>query len=179
MVSALRLLAIFAGVACDTTIGFAAEPKEPPKPKVEIRWVERFRVEGLTVDRIVGESGDSPGYYPHAKPVMILTAKDIVEARLSKLEWLMSGVVVHHYSGTLVLTKDARERLAKSCPGKSAAITVCVDGLYSGWAHYITDNDAKVPEQSKAENYNPSWYLGTDRASAESIINAFKPVSKD
>ena len=121
MVSALRILAIFAGVVCAAMIGFAAEPKEPPKPKVEIRWVEGVRVEGLTVDRIVGDSGDSPGYYPHAKPAMILTAKDIVEARLKKFDWLMSGVVVHHYSVTLVLTKDARERLAKSCPGKSAA----------------------------------------------------------
>lgn len=175
MFSVLRILAIFAEVACAATIGFAAEPKEPPKPKVEIRWVERFRVEGLTVDRIVGDSGDSPGYYPHAKPAMILTAKDIVEARLKKFDWLMSGVVVHHYSVTLVLTKDARERLAKSCPGKSAAITVCVDGLYSGWAHYTTDNDAKVSETSKAKNYNPSWYLGTmDRASAERYIKAFK-----
>ena len=178
MFSALRLLAIFTGVACVATIGFAAEPKEPPKPKVEIRWVERFRVEGLTVDRIVGESGDSPGYYPHAKPAMILTAKDIVEARLSKFDWLMSGVVVHHYSVKMVLTKDARERLAKSCPSETAAITVSVDGMYSGWTHYTTDNDAKVSEQSKAKNYNPT--LGNmDRASAERIINAFQQVSED
>ena len=173
MVSALRLLAIFAGVACVATIGFAAEPKEPPKPKVEIRWVESVRVEGLTVDRIVGDSGDSAGYYPHAKPAMILTAKDIVEARLEKFDWLMGGVVVHHYSVTLVLTKDARERLAKSCPGKSARITVSVDGIFTGWSHYTTDNDAKVSETSKAKNYNPSL-RNMDRASAESIIKAFK-----
>ncbi|MFN0053643.1 MAG: hypothetical protein ACKV0T_15800 [Planctomycetales bacterium] len=178
MVSALRLLAIFAGVACVATIGFAADPKEPPKPKVEIRWVERFRVEGLTVDRIVGDSDDSPGYYPHAKPAMILTAKDIVEARLSMFDWLMSGVVVHHYSVKMVLTKDARERLAKSCPSEPAAITVSVDGMYSGWTHYTIDNDAKVSEQLKAKNYNPT--LGNmDRASAERIINAFKQVSED
>ena len=174
MVSALRLLAIFAGVACVATIGFAAEPKEPPKPKVELRWVEGVRVEGLTVDRIVGDSGDSAGYYPHAKPTMILTTKDIVEARLERFDWVMNDVVVHHYSVKLVLTKDARERLAKSCPGKSARITASVDGIFTGWSHYTTDNDAKVSETSKAKNYNPSLGGSMSRAGAESIIKAFK-----
>ncbi|MBM3983170.1 MAG: hypothetical protein FJ304_23435 [Planctomycetes bacterium] len=105
---------------------------------------------------------------------MILTAKDIVEARLNKFDWLMSGVVVHHYSVTLVLTKDARERLAKTCPGKSARITASVDGIFTGWSHYTTDNDAKVSEDLKAKNYNPSLGGSMSRAFAESIINAFK-----
>lgn len=174
MVPALRLLAIFAGCTCGATIGFAAEPKEPPKPKVEIRWVERFRVEGLTVDRSVHPGGDTENdYYPHAKPAMILGREDIVEARLQHFDWLMNDVVVHHYSVTLVLTKDARERLAKSCPGKSARITVAVNGRYWGWDHYSTDNDADVSERSKAKNYNPCIGL-MPQADAESIINAFK-----
>lgn len=174
MVSALCRLAILAVVACPATIGFAAEPKDPPTRKVELRWVEPFRVEGLTVDRIVGDSGDSPGYYPHAEPAMILTAKDIVEARLERFDWVMNDVVVHHYSVKLVLTKDARERLAKSCPGESARITATVDGIFTGWSHYTTDNDAEVSEDLKAKNYNPSLGGSMSQAFAESIIKAFK-----
>ena len=174
MVSALRILAIFAGFVCGATIGFAAEPKEPPKPKVEIRWAERFRVEGLTVDRSVGTSGDTENeYYPHAKPAMILSRKDIAEARLKQFDWLMNDVIVHHFSVTLVLTKEARERLAKSCPGKSARITVAVNGKFWGWDYYMTDDDADVSERWKAKNYSPCIGL-MPRANAESIINAFK-----
>ncbi len=175
MVSALRLLALITGYICGATFAFAAEPKELPEAKVEIHWVELFRKEGLTVDRSVFDSGgDSENdYYPHAKPAMTLSRKDIADIRLQQYDRPGNGVVNHYYLVTLVLTKDARERLAKSCPAKSARVSVAVDGKYWGWDHYTTDDDADVSDHSKAKNYSPCMGL-MSRAAADSIINAFK-----
>ncbi|MFO0881684.1 MAG: hypothetical protein U0840_30670 [Gemmataceae bacterium] len=172
MVRASRILVIFAGFGA--TIGFAAEPKEPPKPKIEIHWVELFPVKGLTVDRSAHNGSDTRNdYYPHTKPAMILSREDVAVARLDKFDWMMNGEVVQHYSVTLALTKEARVRLAKSCPGKTARITVAVDGHYWGWDHYTTDNEAAISERWKSKNYSPSMGL-MSRANAERIINAFK-----
>jgi hypothetical protein len=172
MGSVLRVAAIFAACACGAAIGIAAEPKEQPKSKVELRWVESFRVEGLTADRGVGDP-DSP-VYPHKTPALVLTRKDVAEARLNQHEWMMNDVVVPHYSVTLILTKEARDRLAASCPGKSARVTVAVDGRYWGWHHYTTDNDAKVSELCKAKNFNPYIGLMSSKAEAEHVVDAFK-----
>ena len=172
MVSVRRVAAIFAGCVCGLAIATAAEPKEQPKPKVELRWVESFRVDGLTVDRGVG-CPESP-IYPHKTPALVLTRKDVAEARLNQHEWLMNDVLVQHYSVTLVLTKEARDRLAGCCPGKSARVTILVDGRYWGWHHYTTDNDAKVSELSKAKNFNPYIGLMSSKAEAEHVVDAFK-----
>ena len=172
MVSAICILVLVAGFGA--TIGFAAEPKEPPKPKIEIHWVELFPVKGLTVDRSAHNGSDTRNdYYPHTKPVMVLSRKDVADARLKQFDWLMNDKVVRHYIVTLVLTKEARDRLAKSSPGKTAHITVAVDGHYWGWDHYTTDNEADVSERWKSKNYSPCMGL-MPRADAERIINAFK-----
>jgi hypothetical protein len=172
MARAICILVTFAGFGA--TNAFAAEPKEPPKPKIEVHWVELFPVKGLTVDRSVHSGSDTENdYYPHAKPAMILSREDVADARLKQIDWMMNGGVVHHYIVTLVLTKEARDRLAKSCPGKTARIAVAVDGKYWGWDHYTTDNEADVSEHWRSKNYSPSMGL-MRRVDAERIIDAFK-----
>lgn len=172
MATTLRMLAVFAG--CGAPIAFAAEPNEPPKPKVEIRWVERYPVKELTLDRSAHNGSDTRNdYYPHIKPAMILGREDVSAARMQKVDWEVGGKVVHHYVVTLELTKEARVRLAKSCPGKTARITVAVDGHYWGWDHYATDDAADVADRWKAKNYSPCMGL-MPRADAERIVNAFK-----
>lgn len=168
----IRMLLIFA--ASCTTIGYAAEPKEPPKPKIEIHWVEPFPVKGLTVDRSAHNGSDTQNdYYPHTKPAMTLSREDVADVRLKQIDWFMNGEVVHHYVVTLVLTKETRDRLAKSCPSKTTRITIAVDGHYWGWDHYITDNAADVSERWRSKNYSPTMGL-MPRAEAERIMKVFK-----
>lgn len=171
MAGAIRVWVIF---ACLGLIGFAAEPNERARPNIEFHWAELFPVKGLTVDRSVHSGSDTQNdYYPHIKPAMILSREDVAHAKLEKIDWLMNDVVIHHYVVTLVLTKEARERLAKGCPGKTARVTVAVDGKYWGWDHYITDNEANVSERWRSTNYSPSMGL-MPQADAERIVNAFK-----
>lgn len=170
MVRAMRILVIVAGLGA--TIGFAADPQEPPKPKIEIHWVELNRVKGLTVDRSAHSGSDTQNdYYPHTKPAMILGREDVAATHLKQLDWEMNGGVVQHFIVTLVLTKDARDRLAKTCPGKTARVTVAVDGKYWGWDHYTTENETDVLNGWKSTDYSPSMGL-MRRVDAERIIDA-------
>ena len=79
-----------------------------------------------------------------------------------------------HYSVTLVLTKDAGDRLAAMCPGARAQLAVAVDGHYWGIDHYVKDRNAAVSELSKAENFNPHISYFSSQGEAECVANAFK-----
>jgi hypothetical protein len=175
MLSQLRVVVIVAVCVSGASIGLAEEPKEDPKNRVELRWVERTFVEGLTEKQSIQASCASDDVvYPHKKPALVLARKDVAEARLNQHDLLMNGLVTHHYSVTLVLTKQAREQLAANCPDKSARVTVAVDGRYWGWAHYTTENDAKVSELCKARSFNPHIGFMSSKVEAEHIVDAFK-----
>lgn len=174
MANTLRPLIFLLGCAGGAMIGFAAEPKELPKPKVAIHWVEHFPINGVTVERSVHSGSDTRNdYYPYIKPAMILTKEDVAETRLHQVDWPMNGSVAHLYVVSLVLTKDARERLARNCPSKSACVSTAVDDRFWGWDHYTTENAPEVSERWKASNYSPGMGL-MSHAEAMRIVNAFK-----
>jgi len=148
---------------------------EKPRMKVEIRWVEPGRIEGLTEDKAIPASCDPANVvYPRKKPALVLTRAEVAEARLGQVDFPSSSGVLKNYSVTLVLTKDARDRLAAECPGKRAKLTVAVDGRFWGIHCYSTDNNDNVSEQCKAQNFNPFIGFFSSKDDADSIVNAFK-----
>lgn len=150
------------------------QPNVMSKPKIELRWVESSRVENLTDEKgFPGSCDPKDTLYAHKKPALVLTSAEVAEARVTEHDLTRNGLGIF-YVVTLVLTKDARERLAANCPGKSARVTVVVNGRYWGWSHYTTDNEARVSESCIAKNFNASIGFMTSKSDAESIANACK-----
>ena len=174
MLPQLRFAMLVAVCVSAAPIGLADEPKEKSTAKIELRWVERTCVDGVTEKQGIRESCGDNVIYPHKKPALVLGPKDVKEAHLKQFDLRMNDIVVHHYSVCLELTKEARERLAANCPAKTARITVVVDGKAWGWAHYTTDNDAKVSEECKARSFNPDIGFMSSKDEAQQIVDAFK-----
>ena len=147
-----------------------------PKAKVELRWVETKRVEGLTEDKGFQSSCDPKDIvYPHKKPALVLTPAEVAEARLTKHDFGGSGLGVN-YMVALHLTKEARDKLAATCEGKEMRLlTVVVDGKYWGVRRYEKDKDKKfVPDQARAETFLPDVGFFSSEAEAQRLVDAFK-----
>ena len=151
------------------------EPPSKPKAKVELRWVETKRVEGLTEDKGFQSSCDPDSIvYPHKKPALVLTAAEVSEARLTKLDLTMNGLGVL-YQVTFDLKKEAREKLAATVEGKEMRLfTVVVDGKYWGVGGYEKDKDKSVPDQARAETFRPGVGFFSSEAEAQRLVDAFK-----
>ena len=160
--------------ACSVVLG--QEPPAKPKAKVELRWVETKRVEGLTEDKGFQSSCDPDSIvYPHKKPALVLTAAEVSEARLKKLDLTKNGIGVQ-YEVTLDLKKEAREKLAATFEGKEMRLlTVVVDGRYWGIRRYEKDKDnTSVPDQARAETFRPDVGFFSSEAEAQRLVDAFK-----
>ena len=144
-----------------------------PKAKVELRWLEGKRVEGLTEDKGFQASCDPKSVvYPHRKSALVLTAAEVAEARLTSHVFGSSA----HYMVTLYLTKQARARLAEACKGFEArSLTVVVDGKYWCTCRYEKDKDKPlVPAQARADTFTPTVGFFSSKAEADRLVAAFK-----
>jgi hypothetical protein len=152
------------------------EPPTKPMVKVELRWVETKRVEGLTEDKGFQSSCDPEDVvYPHKKAALVLTAAEVSEARLTKLDLTKNGLGVL-YEVTLDLKEEAREKLAATVEGKQMRLlTVVVDGKYWGVRRYEKDKDNKsVPDQARAETFRPNIGFFSSEAEAQRLVDAFQ-----
>jgi hypothetical protein len=176
MLSSLRVLAVLFVGSVATLSGFGQQPPVKPKAKVELRWVESARIEGVTEDKGIPGSDDPKNVlYPHKKPALVLTSQEVSEARLTKLDLTKNGLGVQ-YNVTLHLTKDARDKLAASVEGNQARLlTVVVDGRFWGIRRYEKDKDKKfVPEQARAESFLPDVGFFSSEKEAQHLVDAFK-----
>jgi hypothetical protein len=147
-----------------------------PKARVELRWVECKKIEGVTVDQGV-QASCFPGDigYPHQKPALVLTAADVAEAPLTTIKFTGTGQG-EHYLVTLHLTKNARDRLAANCKGlETRALIVVVDGKYWGIHRYEKDQDKPgIPDQARAESFVPTVGYFSSRAEADRLLDALE-----
>lgn len=176
MPSSLRSVVVL--TSCLVCVSAVAEPEPTAKPKakVELRWVETRRVEGLTETKGFQSSCDPDSIvYPHKKPALVLTPTHVTEARLSTHDFSGSGLLNKNYMVTLHLTKDARSALAATCEGEGMRLlTVVVDGKYWGVRRYEKGEGMFVPEQSKAESFLPDVGFFSSKADAQRLVDAFK-----
>ncbi|HVJ83281.1 MAG TPA: hypothetical protein VNC50_19610 [Planctomycetia bacterium] len=146
------------------------------KPKVELRWVERKQMEGVTEEEGFQMSCDPDDIvYPHKKPALVLTRAEVAEAVLKKLDLTKNGLGFQ-YMVTFRLTKEAREKLAATVEGNQMRLlTVVVDGKCWGVRRYEKDAAKKfVPEPARAESFQPDVGYFSSEAAAQRLVNAFK-----
>jgi hypothetical protein len=163
---------------CGAGVPTAAGQGPPAKPraKVEFRWLETKKVEGLTEDKGFQSSCDPKSIvYPHKKPAMVLTKADLAEVRMTEHDFTKNGLSVN-YTVTFHLTKEAREKLAATTEGNDMKLlTIAVDGKYWGVMRYEKDkNKPFVPEQARAETFLPDVGFFSSKAEAQSLVDAFK-----
>ncbi|HVK14023.1 MAG TPA: hypothetical protein VM597_35095 [Gemmataceae bacterium] len=168
------------GLAACSAYVAAVGGQEPPaklKAKVEFRWVEVKRVEGLTEDKGFRATCDPKGIaYPHKKAALVLTPAEVSEARLTKHDFSDSGGPAELYSVTLHLTKEARAKLAATCDTlDQRGLTVVVDGKYWGVHRYEKDKSKPlIPDECRAETFLPSVGFFSSKADAERLVDAFR-----
>lgn len=153
------------------------KPAVPAKVKVELRWVEATRVEGLTEDTGFQSSCDPDSIvYPHKKPVLVLTAAEVTEVTLSNLDLSKNGLSRYNYRVAIHLTREARDKLAAAC-GKDGEryITVVVDGKCWGLQRYRKGKPTReLPPQICAETFQPDVGFFSSKAEAERLMDALK-----
>ncbi len=173
MLFVLGLVVVSVCIAADK----GDKPSAPPKAKVELRWVESVRVEGLTEDKGFQSSCDPDSIvYPHKKPALVLTAADVTEARLSNFDLSRSGLSKENYRVTLHLTREARDKLAATCEKDGGRLlTVVVDGKYWGLQRYRKGKaTTEIPCQVCAETFIPDVGFFSSKAEAERLVDAVK-----
>jgi hypothetical protein len=163
-------IAVFAAHASLLT---AEEPKA--KAKVELRWLERKPIKDVTEAEGIPASDEMDDVvYPHKKPALVLTKKEVSEAKLTKHDFTKNGLGVV-YSVTLHLTKEAHAKLAEGLTGKqSRMITVTVDGKHWGWRWYVIDKDKQASEHVRAEKFLPDVGFFSSEAEAQRLVDTFK-----
>jgi hypothetical protein len=80
------------------------------------------------------------------------------------------------YSVSLLLTKEARDKLAATCEGdEMRSLTIVMDGKYWGCHRYEKDkNKPLIPAQCLAETFTPSVGFFSSQVEAERLVDAFK-----
>jgi hypothetical protein len=145
-------------------------------PKVELRWVESQRVDMLTEAEGFQSSCDPDSIvYPHRRPALVLTKKEVAEARLSEHDFTASGLS-KNYMVALHLTEEARKKLAESCEGdQMRLLTIVVDGKCWGLHRYEKNKAAPfVPEGARAESFLPEVGFFSSKAEAQRLVRAFE-----
>jgi hypothetical protein len=176
-----RRLRILLGLAiclsCSPAVMAQAPPRPRPKARVELKWVEAQRIEGVTEEKGFQSSCDPDSIvYPHKKPALVLTAAEVAEARLTHHDFSKSGLSSENYMVALHLTQEARDKLAAPCEGNEMRlITVVVDGKTWGVHRYEIEKDKPfVPEQARAATFTPSVGFFSSKAEAERLVEAVK-----
>src|SRR5262249_465646 len=122
-------LGLLVGSACVLGADWA-EPAAKPTVKVDLRWVETKRIEGVTENEGFQSSCDPKDIvYPHKKPALVITAAEVSEVSLRNLDYSKNGLSSENYSVTIHLTKAARAKLAATVEGKEMKLlTVALGG---------------------------------------------------
>jgi hypothetical protein len=167
-------------VVCSAAVAVVGGQEPPAKPKdkarIELRWLETKRIEGVTEEKGFQASCDPKDIvYPHKKPALVLTKAEVSEARLTKHDFTANNLGVQ-YTVTLHLTKEARGKLAATVEGKEMRLlTVAVDGRNWGVRRYEKDRDKPfVPEAARAETFLPDVGFFSSEAEAQRLVDAFK-----
>ena len=158
---ALLLATLFAASAA----AFAPPPAKPKeKARIEFRWLENSAIQGVTEEKGIRTTCGDELSYPHSKPV--LTNVDVAGTRLTNTDFSRNGLSGDHFMVHFQLTKEARERLVKSCGNaRFKVLGVFVDGKYwSAWNF----------QPQKPNDFEPSAGFISSRAEAERIMAACK-----
>ena len=171
----------YASVALAIAVNVSAitgqEPPACPKAKVEFRWVERSKIEGVTENKgFQGNCDPRNLVYPHKKPALVLTAAEVAKVTLTKSDLSKVGLSSEQYMVKLHLTKKARDRLAMTVEGtKTRQLAVIVDGKCKNIYRYEKKRDKPgAPRQTWAEIFNPSVGFFSSRAEAQRLVDAVK-----
>lgn len=176
--NARRMLRVAALLACGFVF-LGMEPSAKPKVRVELRWVEQKRIDGLTEANGFQSSCDPDSIvYPHAAPALVLTPTEVAEARLKSHDLSGSGLSSENHMVTLHLTKQARDKLAATCDPNDRdmrLLTVVVDGKFWGIHRYEIDPDKPfVPEQARAASFTPSVGFFSSKFEAQRVVDALR-----
>jgi hypothetical protein len=144
----------------------------PAKAKVEFRWLESKKIDGVTEDKGFQTTCDPKSIaYPHKKAALTLTAAEVADVRLTAQTF---GATTQ-YMIDITLTKAARDKLAAQCDDGEWSLTTLVDGKYWGTHRYAKVRDKLgVPEQARAESFAPTLGFFTSKAEAERVVDALK-----
>jgi hypothetical protein len=149
----------------------------PAKAKVEIRWVEAKKTEGLTEDKGYQTSCDPDSVmYPHKKPALVLDSKTVEEVGLKNQDLSKNGLAANNYMVSIKLTKAAREKLAASVEGKEMRLlTIMVDDRCWGLYRYEIDPEKPfVPEQARAATFAPEVGFFSSKADADRVVSSLE-----
>lgn len=158
--------------ACSTNLLGEESPARPPV-RVELRWVETSRIAGVTDDEGFQTSCDPMSVmFPHREPALVLTAADVTVARLSRHNFRDRP----HFLVTLELSRDARDRLARTCQNdEPQLLTVVLNGKYWGLRRYERNPDQPlVPVQARAETWSLDVGFFSSEGEAERLAAAFR-----
>lgn len=174
---AISVRVVLGLLAC--AIGGWVSGQESPakKAKVELRWVESKKIEGVTEDKGFQCSCDPEDIvYPHKKPALVLTAAEVAKVDLTNLDLSKNGLSAENYMVTIHLTKEAREKLAATTEGNDMKLlTITVDGKNWGIRRYEKDKDKPfVPEQARAASFTPDIGMFSSKVEAQRVVDALK-----
>lgn len=171
----LHLLLMFGLIATPNALG--EQRDAAAKPKIELRWVETKQIPNVTEAEGFQSSCDPDSIvYPHNKPALVLTSKEVKEVQLRNNDLSKNGLSSQNYTISFILTDEARRALAATCEGtKMRLLTVIVDGHPWGIHRYEIDPDAPfVPARAQAASFVPEIGFLSSKAEAQRIVDAFK-----
>ena len=163
MSSRSRIALCLTAYSIAAAVASGQEPAAPPKAKIEFRWIEDAPIKDVTEDKGI-TPWENEVMYLHKKP--ILTAKDVANASLSKIDLTANGLGVL-YSVKLQLTEEARQKLAKEIEkGGGKRLAIIVDGNVRGAPHF--------PDKSAVNTNIPSAGFLSSKIEADRIVEACK-----
>ena len=137
------------------------EPEANPKAKIEFRWIEDKPIKGVTEEKGI-TPWEQEVMFLHKK--VILTSKDVAEARLSKIDLTANGIGVL-YSVKLQLTEEAKRKLADEIEkGGEKRLAIVVDGNVRGATSF--------KDKSSINTNVPSAGFLASKREAERIVEA-------
>jgi hypothetical protein len=166
---------VLAGMVAVTIAISAAGQETPPAPaarpavKVEFFWAETEPVPGVTVEKGVVWNESGGMLYLHTQP--ILTNKDVAEVKVTKTVFggsmPMELFTVHFH-----LTKEARKKLAASCPADGdGLLPVKIDGRQFGTPYYLKSRDEA--------SFVPFAGFLTSKETVDRIVATFAPAKPE
>lgn len=147
------------------------------KARLEFRWVESKKIDGITEDEGFRTSCDPDSImYPHKKPALVLTSAEVTDATLKNHNFSNSGGAKSNYMVAFHLTQEAREKLAAQCDTmETKLLTITIDGRPWGLHRYEKDKDKPfVPEQCRAESFLPEVGFFSSHYQAQRLVDAVR-----
>jgi len=177
MRSCLRVALVLAVCSVGVSVVCGQDSPDKSKAKVELRWVESHRIAGLTEDEGFQSTCDPNSIvYPHKQPALVLTASEVTEVRLTNLDLSAHGLSSENYMVKILLTQEARDKLAASCEGSAVRrLTVVVDGKCWGLRCYNKVRDERLaPAATRAASFAPEVGYFSSKSEAERLVDALK-----